>query len=317
MRLLPWSLSWSEEAVFCYFSIAVHILSNLHDTGEHNLFSCLIAMLQPLLYLYSSGYLRVLHYSSPSMIPDFSYLLFTFPLPTAFPGPIPKEWSVLPSGNKLHSFLQVALLFSCCPSVCLLFYLFPDSQYLDRSPCLQESLRSGQTWSWGKGSNMQAQDTGQGSSLPVRCIGILNSPSQAQLPCCQPQQPSQWTSQPWRLSFLLSPPCILSAVGWHRVIETCPSRVSSTQNSHQPIFKYRGDRELRRAARVEASALSLLANSVFLKHISSCACYKSALLLKMSSSNINHESNESIYSRQACIGRNGVKERKKIDRCVL
>lgn len=68
---------------------------------------------------------------------------------------------------------------------------------------------------------------------------------------------------------------------------------------------------------MEVSALSLIASSVFLKHISSCACYKSALLLKMSSSNINHESDESICSRQACIGENSVKERKKIDRCVL
>lgn len=65
---------------------------------------------------------------------------------------------------------------------------------------------------------------------------------------------------------------------------------------------------------MEAAAPALLSNSVFLKCVSSRACYKPALLLKMSSSNINHESDESIYSRQACIGRKGVEEREKIDR---
>lgn len=81
----------------------------------------------------------------------------------------PLETSSAPS-CRLHFSFPVALL--------SVFYLFPDSQYLDSSPCLQESLRSGQAGSWRKGSNMQAQDTGQGSSLPMRCIRILNSPSQ-------------------------------------------------------------------------------------------------------------------------------------------
>jgi len=68
------------------------------------------------------------------------------------------------------------------------------------------------------------------------------------------------------------------------------------------------------AARVEGSAQVLLSNLVFLKHIPSRARYKPALLLKMSSSNINHESDKSIYSRQACTGGKGVKGREKIDR---
>lgn len=316
MRLLLWFLSSCGEAVFCYFSTAVHITSNLHDISEHKLFSCLTTVLQPLLcFSYSSGYLRVWHYSSTSMVPALSYLLFTFPLPTTFPGPIPDEWSVLPSGNKLHSFLQVALHFSCSPSAWFSFYFF-----LDSSPCLQESLR--------REAAMQGAEERALTCRPrtlAKAAVFQWGPSEfwivpaksTRLPCCQPQQPCQWTPQPWSCSSLLSPLCILSAGGWHRVIATCPSSICSIQSSHQPTFKYRGDRLLRRAARVEASALSLLANSLFLKHISSCACYSSALLLKMSSSNINHESDESIYSRQACIGGNRVKERKKIDRCVL
>lgn len=208
----------------------------------------------------------------------------------------PLETSSAPS-CRLHFSFPVALL--------SVFYLFPDSQYLDSSPCLQESLRRevAKQGAEERALTCRLRTLAKAAAFQwgVSEFWIVPAKS-AQLPCCQPQPRSHRAPQPWRFSSLLSPLCILSAVGWHRVIETCPSRVSSIRNSHQPVFKYRGDRELRRAARMEASALSLLANSVFLKHISSCACYTSALLLKMSSSNINHESNESIYSTQACMG---------------
>lgn len=266
--------------------------------------------------------LLVLIWISPSLALFFhlygsSPLLFTLYFPSSYNISWSHPWRVICASL----WKQAPLLPAGCTSLflfsfCLVFILFFLRQLSLFAGVSEE--RSGHAGSWGKGFNMQAQDTGQGSSFqwgPSE-FWIVQGKS-TRLPCCQPQQPCQWTPQPWRWSSLLSPLCILSAGGWHRVIATCPSSICSIQSSHQPTLKYRGDRLLRRAARVEASALSLLANSLFLKHISSCACYSSALLLKMSSSNINHESDESIYSRQACIGGNRVKERKKIDRCVL
>lgn len=93
-----------------------------------------------------------------------------------------------------------------------------------------------------------------------------------------------------------------------------PQYLPCTKFSPAQYLNTRNTGSSGRAARVEAAAPALLSDSVFLKRISSRACYKPAFLLKMSSSNINHESDESIYSRQACIGRKGVEEREKIDR---
>ena len=131
MRLLPQFLSCCGEAtLFCYFSIAgkgeeqaVHVSSNLHDVSKRRLSYCLLPIDSA-----SATTVRVLFHESPCFALSIhlhsssSPVIFLYPF--LFPSTNPEERSVLPSGSKPCSFLQVAPLFSSCPSVRFSFYFF-------------------------------------------------------------------------------------------------------------------------------------------------------------------------------------------------
>ena len=107
--------------------------------------------------------------------------------------------------------------------------------------------RTRQAGSWGKGSNMQVWDTGQGFSLPVRYIKIQNSPSQTSTASLLLSLAETSASTSAVKAQLPSPLCMTEAqlkggTGWQKPIPTV-FVVSKTLIS--PIFTYKKDNEPR------------------------------------------------------------------------
>lgn len=179
--------------------------SNLHDvsTGSPTA-SCLLTVLQPPASHLLQPLLRFL-VSALSHLNPLTLKPFISPstIPERICASLWKQVPLFPAGCT--SLFQLPFY-----QALVLFVL--DSQYADRTvPIYREKYGS----LWGK--NQTSRELRKGLSCRSGTLAKASvfqrstskfriiSAKPAWLLCCHPQQRCQWTPQPWRLSFLLSP----------------------------------------------------------------------------------------------------------------